>query len=128
MGLAYIARSFTSDPNQTKKRGSIELTRRPNQSKKAPPSSPMTRKIQTPDKFKFMTERSIRAEKYELTRWQSGQLRSKLPKGIYWLQIERGGLIQWNWTLLQSYLLSGADSLETLALVEEYVASLPTAA
>jgi hypothetical protein len=85
-------------------------------------------KLQTPDKFKFMTERSIRAEKYELTRWQSAQLRSKLPKGVYWLQLESGGLIQWNWALLQSYLVSGADSPETLALVEEYISTLPKAA
>ena len=26
-----------------------------------------------------------------------------------YLQIEKGGLIQWNWTLLQSYLINGAD-------------------
>ncbi len=63
-----------------------------------------------------MTERSIRAEKYEMTRWQSGQLRAKLPRGTYWLQIETGGLIQWNWTLLQSYLFNGADSPEHQAL------------
>jgi hypothetical protein len=87
----------------------------------------MPKKLQTPDKFKFMTERSIRAEKYELTRWQSAQLRRKLPKGIYWLQVESGGLIQWNWGLMQSYLLNGMDSAVHRALVEEYLATLPKA-
>jgi hypothetical protein len=87
----------------------------------------MSKQIQTADKFKFYSERSIRAEKYELTRWQSAQLRRKLPKGIYWLQIERGGLLQWNWTLLKSYLLNGADSPETQSLVEEYLSTLPKA-
>jgi hypothetical protein len=88
----------------------------------------MPKKLQTPDKFKFMTERSIRAEKYELTRWQSAQLRSKLPKGVYWLQLESGGLIQWNWTLLQSYLLTGLDSPQTIGLLEEYISTIPKAA
>jgi hypothetical protein len=88
----------------------------------------MTKKAQSSDKFKFMTERSIRAEKYELTRWQSAQLRRKLPRGLYWLQIERGGLVQFNWTLLQSYLLNGMDSVEHQALVEEYISTLPKAA
>jgi hypothetical protein len=83
---------------------------------------------QPSDKFKFMTEASIRAEKYELTRWQSGQLRQELQKGIFWNQIKEGGIIQWNWTLLQSYLLHGADSPITQALVEEYIATLPQAA
>jgi hypothetical protein len=88
----------------------------------------MPKKLQPSDKFKFMTERSIKREKYELTAWQSAQLRAKLPSGIYWLQIERGGLIQWNWTLLQSYLLSGADCPNHRALVEEFVSTLPHAA
>jgi hypothetical protein len=87
----------------------------------------MPKKLQPPEKFKFMTERSIRTEKYEITRWQSAVLRRKLPKGIFWHQIEKGGLIQWNWALLQSYLLNGVDSLETLALVEEYISTIPRA-
>jgi hypothetical protein len=86
----------------------------------------MPKFIQAPNKFKFMTEATIRAEKYELTRWQSGQLRQELAKGIFWNQIKEGGIIQWNWTLLQSYLLTG-DSPETKALVEEYIATLPKA-
>jgi hypothetical protein len=88
----------------------------------------MPKKRTDPDKFKWFTERSLKQEKFEMTRWQSAQFRAKLPKGIYWLQIEKGGLIQWNWTLLQSYLVNGADSPETIALVEEYIATLPTAA
>jgi hypothetical protein len=88
----------------------------------------MPKKLPTPDKFKFIAERTIRQEKYELTRFQSAQLRAKLPRGIYWLQIEKGGLIQWNWALLQSYLLNGADCPNHRALVEEYIATLPQAA
>jgi hypothetical protein len=87
----------------------------------------MTKKLQTPDKFKFMTERSIRREKIELTKWQSAQLRAKLPKGIYWLQIEARGMISWNYTLLQHYLLNG-DCPAHQSLVEEYMATLPQAA
>jgi hypothetical protein len=88
----------------------------------------MTKKLQNPpDKFRFMTEKSIKREKYELTPWQSAQLRSKLPKGIYWLQLEKGGLIQWNATLLMSYLLNG-DCPTHQALVEEYMSTLPQAA
>jgi hypothetical protein len=87
---------------------------------------PKTKKIS--DKFRFMTERSIRAEKYEITRWQSAELRRKLPKGIFWNQLEKGGLVQFNWTLLQSYLLTGLDSPQTIALVEEYISTLPQAA
>jgi hypothetical protein len=81
----------------------------------------------TPDKFRFMTERSLKQEKFEMTRWQSPQLRSKLPRGIYWLQIEKGGLIQWNWTLLQDYLVNG-DCASHRALVDEYLATLPQVA
>ena len=88
----------------------------------------MTKKLQTHDKFKFVTERSIKREKYELTSWQSAQLRAKLPKGIYWLQPQSRGLIHWNWCLLNSYLTHGLDSPITQALVEEYIATLPQAA
>ncbi len=97
-------------------------------SKNVPQLSPMSKKLQTPDKFKFMTERSIRQEKFELTRWQSAQLRTKLSKGIFWIQLEKGGLIHWNVTLLQSYLLNGLESPITQALVEEYVSTLPQVA
>jgi hypothetical protein len=78
-------------------------------------------------KFTFLTEAYITEHYVQLTPYQSRQLRAKLPKGIYWLQIEKGGLVQWSWTLLQSYLLTG-DSPETRALVEEYMSTIPQAA
>jgi hypothetical protein len=81
----------------------------------------------TTDRFRFITERSIRKDKIELTRFQSAQLRAKLPKGIYYIQIASGGLVTWNWTLLQDYLING-DRPEHQALVEEYIATLPKAA
>jgi hypothetical protein len=64
------------------------------------PLSPMSKKQKNPDKFRFLTEKSIRQQKFELTRWQSAQLRAKLPVGIYWVKLENGRLVQWNWTLL----------------------------
>jgi hypothetical protein len=82
-------------------------------------------KMQTSYKFRFLTERSIKREKLEITRFQSAQLRAKLAKGIYWLQIAEGGLIQWNWDLLQDYLING-DRPEHQQLVEEFLATLPT--
>lgn len=88
----------------------------------------MAKKIQAPDKFKWFTERSIVREKYELTKWQSAQLRAKTQRGVVWNQVERGGIIAWNWTILQSVLLTGVDSPETLALVEEYISTLPQSA
>jgi hypothetical protein len=87
----------------------------------------MSKKAPSSDKFRFITERSIKAEKYELTKWQSADLRRKLQKGIFWSQIERGGLIQWNWVLLQSYILNGLDSPQTIGLIEEYISTLPKA-
>lgn len=88
----------------------------------------MTKKLQTPDKFRFMTERSIKREQYELTSWQSAQLRAKLQKGVFWQQLEKGGLVHWNWTLLNSYLTHGLESPITQALVEEHMSTIPQAA
>ena len=88
------------------------------------PLSPMSKKQKNPDKFRFMTEKSIRQEKFELTRWQSAQLRSKLPVGIYWVKLENGRLVQWNWTLLQNFLIDGDGPIHR-ALVEEYLSTLP---
>lgn len=85
-------------------------------------------KPQECDKFKLMTQRSIKKYKADLTDWQFNNLRTKLPRGIYWFQIEKRGLIHWNWTILQSYLVHGAESPITLALQEEYMATLPKAA
>jgi hypothetical protein len=84
----------------------------------------MKQKSQPSDRFKFLAERTINSEKLEITRFQSTQLRAKLPKGVYWLQIAKGGLIQWNWTLLQDYLING-DRPDHQALVEEYLMTLP---
>ncbi|MCY7336959.1 MAG: hypothetical protein LH613_12220 [Chamaesiphon sp.] len=84
----------------------------------------MPAKLQDCDKFKFFTERSLKEKKIELTRWQSAQLRAKLPRGLYWLQIAKKGLIQWNWTLLQDYLINGKDRPEHQALIEEFLATL----
>jgi hypothetical protein len=81
----------------------------------------------TTDKFRFVTEKTIKREKIELTRFQSAQLRAKLPKGIYFIQIASGGLISWNWTLLNDYLVNG-DRPEHQALVDEFLSTLPQAA
>ena len=79
-------------------------------------------------KFTYLTEAYIAEHHVQLTPYQSRQLRAKLPKGIYWLQIEKGGLVQWNWCLLNSYLTHGLESPITTALVEEYMATLPQSA
>jgi hypothetical protein len=84
-------------------------------------------KTATTDRFRFLTEKTIKREKIELTPYQSAALRKKLAKGIYWVQTEKGGLIQWNWGLLQDYLVNG-DRPDHQALIEEYLATLPTAA
>jgi hypothetical protein len=78
-------------------------------------------------KFTYLTEAYITENYVQLTPYQSRQLRAKLPKGIYWLQIEKGGLVQWCWCLLQSYLLNG-DCPAHQALVEEYISTLPQVA
>lgn len=84
--------------------------------------------MQTAKKFVFKTEKSIRENHIEITKWQSADLRRKLPKGIFWLQIKRGGLVQFNWILLNSYLLHGLESPITQALVDEYMSTLPQSA
>ena len=78
-------------------------------------------------KFTFLTEAYIKEHYIQLTPFQSLQLRGLLPKGIYYHQLTKGGLIQWNWTLLQSYLLNG-DCPAHQALVEEYMSTLPQVA
>lgn len=77
--------------------------------------------------FPFLTEAFIKKNHIQLTPHQSLKLREKLPKGVYWIQFVERGLIQWNWTLLQDYLIRG-DRPEHQALVEAYLKSLPTAA
>jgi hypothetical protein len=88
------------------------------------PLSHMAKKLQDCDKFKFLSERSVKERKIEFTRWHSAQLRAKLPRGIYWIQIAEKGSIQWNWTILQDYLINGKDRPEHQALIEEYLATL----
>jgi hypothetical protein len=88
----------------------------------------MSKKLHTPDKFKFVTKRTIKEEIAELTDWQLNQLQSKTQRGIFWFQIEKGGLIHWNATLLKSVLIHGQESPVTQALVEEYMSTLPQAA
>jgi hypothetical protein len=78
-------------------------------------------------KFPFLTEAFIKTNHIQLTPHQSLKLRETLPKGIYWIQIVERGLIQWNWVLLQDYLIRG-DRPEHQALVEDYLKSLPTVA
>jgi hypothetical protein len=80
----------------------------------------------TDRKFQFLTEKHIRTNLFQLTRWQSAKLRNSRPKGIYWVQLAHGGLYHWNWTLLQDFLING-DRPEHRNLVEEFVSSLPSA-
>ena len=42
-------------------------------------------------------------------------------------QLEKGGLVHWNWDLLKSYLLNG-DCPAHHALVQEYTSTLPQVA
>jgi hypothetical protein len=77
--------------------------------------------------FVFKTEKTFRKEHIEITAWQSAELRRTLPKGIYWLQIVPGGLVQWNVQLLMDYLVNG-DRPAHQELVERYAQSLPVAA
>ena len=76
------------------------------------------------DKFKFIFEKEIRRDLLDLTVPQSIHLREILPKGTYWVQLFKRGLIAWNYTLLSSYLRNGMDSPEHQALLAEYEASL----
>ena len=88
----------------------------------------MAKTLQKPDKFKLYSQKSLQELKADLTRWQLSQLRGKLERGIYWFQLEKGGVIHWNWTLLQSYILHGEHSTEHIALVAEYMDTLPKSA
>jgi hypothetical protein len=78
--------------------------------------------------FVFQTKKYIRENHIQLTDYQFSDLCRILPKGIYWIQVTPGGLIHWNWRLLQSYLLVGADDPSHRSLLEEYVSTLPAAA
>jgi hypothetical protein len=77
--------------------------------------------------FKFVSEATIRKDYIDLSPWQSLELRAKLPKSIYWIQPTERGKIHWNIDLLQSCLING-DCPQHQALVDEFLATLPTAA
>jgi len=80
-------------------------------------------------KFAFLTQAYINEHYIQITPFQSLQLRGLLPKGIYYHQITKGGLVQFNWTLLQSYLLEGSTSTpEHQKLLSEYMETLPQSA
>jgi hypothetical protein len=82
----------------------------------------------TTNKFIFVTEKYYRENYKQITRHQFERLRAQLSKGIYWVQPSgKGGAILWNLPLLDSFLTVG-NSIEVQVLVEEYLASLPTAA
>jgi hypothetical protein len=76
-------------------------------------------------KFLFLTEKYIKANLFQLTRWHAAKLREQLPKGTYWIQLVQGGQYHWNWTLLQDYIFNG-DRPEHQELVTEFVRSLPS--
>ena len=82
------------------------------------------KKTQTKPKFQFLTGKHIKANLFQLTRWQAAKLRESLPRGIYWVQLAQGGQFHWNWTLLQDYLVNG-DRPEHQELIGEFVLSLP---
>ena len=75
-------------------------------------------------RFQFMTEAFIRENYIQFTPFQSSYLRGILPKGIFWVQIKKGGLVQWNWTLLSDYICN--DKINQ-SLVDQYLATLQKA-
>lgn len=79
-------------------------------------------------KFRFLSEHTLRnTGEIEIKKHLSATLRPQLKKGIYWLQPVPRGAITWNVELLKSYLIHGGDSPEHLALLAEYVSSIPKA-
>ena len=76
----------------------------------------------------FESQQYIFDNRIQLTKHHFSELKSKLPRGIYWLQPCQRGKILWNWTLLQSYLLVGGDCPSHRSLVEEYISTLHPAA
>jgi hypothetical protein len=73
-------------------------------------------------RFQFMTEAFIRENYIQFTPFQSSHLRGILPKGIFWVQIMKGGIVHWNWILLNDYICNGEINQ---LLVHEYLATLP---
>ena len=76
--------------------------------------------------YRFVTEKFLRENRIQITKYQSAQLRRDLAQGIYWMQITPGGLIHWNEALLMDYLQNG-DSPSHRSLLEEYISTLPVA-
>jgi hypothetical protein len=88
-----------------------------------------TKQKAKPRTFQFLSETTIRREHFDLTKWQSADLRTKLAHRIYWVQPVVRGKILWNVDLLTDYMINGdVDRPQHQALVEEYLASLPHAA
>jgi hypothetical protein len=80
-------------------------------------------------KFVFVTEKFIRENHQQLSRYQFERLRMTLPKSIYWIQpCGKGGSVLWNLPLFLSAMANGAESPQTHSLTAEYMATLPTAA
>ncbi len=77
-------------------------------------------------RFPWLTQRTLNQE-IEFTQHRSAQLRSILPKSIYWIQAVPLGQISWNVLLIKDYVLFG-DRPEHQALVDEYLSTLPIAA
>jgi hypothetical protein len=75
-------------------------------------------------RFQFMTEAFIRENYIQFTPFQSSHLRKILPKGIAWVQIVKGGIVHWNWIILNDYICNGKINQ---SLVDEYLSTLPKA-
>ena len=80
------------------------------------------------NKFIFKTQRYIRENHAQLSKHHFGELCKVLPKNVYWIQPAPRGTVLWNWGLLESYLLIGAEDPTHRSLLEEFVSTLHTAA
>jgi hypothetical protein len=90
------------------------------------PFSSMSPKKQNATNFRFVTERFIFDYHHQLTRSQFERVRGDLPKSIFWIQPSgKGGRVLWNLPLFLSFMAMGSESPQTIALVDEYLSSLP---
>ena len=128
VSIYYFLTALPALPSNLTKVTIAAITGSDREKKKTPIVSHMAKLLQKEDKFKLYSQRSLQKFKAELTRWQLAQLRGKLDRGIYWFQLEPGGVIHWNWTLLQSYMVQGEHSIEHQALVAEYMDTIPKSA
>ncbi len=93
------------------------------------PFSAMSQKKQSVTNFRFVTERFIFEHHHQLTRSQFERMRADLPKFILWVQPSgKGGRVLWNLPLFLSVMATDSESPQTMALTEEYLSTLPTAA